>query len=99
MSAISIQSVSKRFPNGCEALMGIDVEIQPGSFTVVLGPSGAGKSTLLRVMNGLEAPTGGSVRIGGVTLGKSNLRKLRPGSPWCSSSSTWWRACRWSPMS
>ena len=77
MSAISIQSVSKRFPNGCEALMGIDVEIQPGSFTVVLGPSGAGKSTLLRVMNGLEAPTGGSVRIGGVTLGKSNLRKLR----------------------
>ena len=57
MSAILIQSVSKRFPNGFEALRGIDTEIQTGSFTVILGPSGAGKSTLLRLMNGLETPT------------------------------------------
>jgi len=77
MSAISIQSVTKRFPNGFEALKGIDTEIQTGSFTVVLGPSGAGKSTLLRLMNGLETPTTGAVRIGGETVDKRTLRPIR----------------------
>jgi len=77
MSAISIQSVTKRFPNGFEALKGIDAEITAGSFTVILGPSGAGKSTLLRLLNGLETPSRGSVRIAGEKLGKHNLRKTR----------------------
>ncbi|MHB0975350.1 MAG: phosphonate ABC transporter ATP-binding protein [Thiobacillus sp.] len=77
MSNISIQSVSKRFPNGFEALKGISADIAPGSFTIILGPSGAGKSTLLRLMNGLETPTGGSVCIAGEMLGKANLRKMR----------------------
>ncbi len=77
MSVISIRSVSKRFPNGCEALTGIDAEIEPGSFTVVLGPSGAGKSTLLRLMNGLEAATTGEVRIAGETVNPRQLRQIR----------------------
>lgn len=77
MSAISIQSVSKRFPNGFEALQDIEVEIQPGSFTVVLGPSGAGKSTLLRLINGLETPTTGEMRIGGETVDARKLRHIR----------------------
>lgn len=77
MSAISIHSVTKRFPNGFEALKGIDTEIQSGSFTVVLGPSGAGKSTLLRLMNGLETPTAGAVAIDGETVGARSLRAIR----------------------
>jgi phosphonate transport system ATP-binding protein len=77
MSAISIHSVSKRFPNGFEALKGIDTEIQSGSFTVVLGPSGAGKSTLLRLVNGLETPTAGEVRIGGEIVDEHKLRSIR----------------------
>jgi len=77
MSNISIQSVSKRFPNGFEALKGVSADIAPGSFTIILGPSGAGKSTLLRLMTGLETPTGGSVCIAGEMLGKTNLRKVR----------------------
>lgn len=77
MSTISIQSVTKRFPNGFEALKGINAEIAAGSFTVILGPSGAGKSTLLRLLNGLETPTGGNIRIAGEALGKANLRKAR----------------------
>ena len=77
MSNISIESVTKRFPNGFEALKGISTEIAAGSFTVILGPSGAGKSTLLRLLNGLETPTGGSVSIAGETLEKATLRKLR----------------------
>jgi phosphonate transport system ATP-binding protein len=77
MSSISITSVSKRFPNGVEALNGINTEIQPGSFTVVLGPSGAGKSTLLRMMNGLETPSSGNVRIGGDMVCQRKLRQIR----------------------
>ena len=77
MSTISIKSLTKRFPNGFEALKGISTDIAAGSFTVILGPSGAGKSTLLRLLNGLETPTGGSVRIAGETLEKATLRKLR----------------------
>jgi len=77
MSAILIQSVSKRFPNGFEALRGIDTEIQTGSFTVILGPSGAGKSTLLRLMNGLETPTNGKISIANNVICPRNVRKVR----------------------
>ncbi|MFH2122106.1 MAG: phosphonate ABC transporter ATP-binding protein [Pseudomonadota bacterium] len=77
MSKISIKSLFKRFPNGFKALQGIKLEIQSGSFTVVLGPSGAGKSTLLRLINGLETPSGGEVLIAGETVNRDNLRKIR----------------------
>lgn len=77
MSSISLRDVTKRFPNGFEALKGIDTDIQQGSFTVVLGPSGAGKSTLLRMMNGLESPTRGEVRIGEEIVDTHKLRQIR----------------------
>ncbi len=77
MSAIFIKSLEKRFPNGFEALKGIDLDIHPGSFNVVLGPSGAGKSTLLRMMNGLETPSKGEVLIEGEPVDKRKLRKIR----------------------
>ncbi len=77
MSAISVSTVTKRFPNGFLALKGVDTEIAPGSFTVVLGPSGAGKSTLLRLLNGLETPTGGEVLIGGEKVDRHRLRDIR----------------------
>lgn len=77
MSTISIQSVSKRFPNGVEALSGINTEIQAGSFTVILGPSGAGKSTLLRMINGLETPSSGTVAIANNAVCRHKLRHIR----------------------
>ncbi len=77
MRAISVRAATKRFPNGFEALRGIDARIDAGSFTVVLGPSGAGKSTLLRLMNGLEHPTRGEVRIGDEIVAPHSLRRIR----------------------
>ncbi len=44
-----------------EALRGVDFELYPGEFVVLLGPSGSGKSTLLNILGGLDVPTSGSV--------------------------------------
>jgi multiple sugar transport system ATP-binding protein len=64
MASVTIRGVKKRFGD-VEVLHGVDIEIQDGSFTVLVGPSGCGKSTLLRMIAGLENISGGEVLIGG----------------------------------
>jgi putative ABC transport system ATP-binding protein len=50
------------------ALRGVDLELYPGEFVVLLGPSGSGKSTLLNILGGLDAPTAGVVECRGHPL-------------------------------
>ena len=50
------------------ALRGIDLELHPGEFVVILGPSGCGKSTLLNILGGLDVPTAGRVWYNGQDL-------------------------------
>lgn len=60
---ITTCSLTKRYGSGdgrAEVLKGIDIEIEDGSFTVILGASGSGKSTLLNIISGLERPDGGN---------------------------------------
>jgi putative ABC transport system ATP-binding protein len=45
-----------------QALRGVDLELFPSEFVVLLGPSGSGKSTLLNILGGLDVPTAGTVR-------------------------------------
>ncbi|MEJ2023135.1 MAG: ABC transporter ATP-binding protein, partial [Maritimibacter sp.] len=66
-TSIQLQKVVKRF-GGQEVIGGIDLDIQPGAFTVVVGPSGCGKSTLLRLIAGLESITEGELLIDGVRM-------------------------------
>ncbi len=62
--AISLKQVSK-FWGGDPAVDCIDLDVAPGTFTVLLGPSGCGKSTSLRIIAGLEAADEGEVLIAG----------------------------------
>jgi putative ABC transport system ATP-binding protein len=47
-----------------QALRGVDFDLSPGEFVVLLGPSGSGKSTLLNILGGLDVPTAGEVLYG-----------------------------------
>ena len=49
------------------ALDGVDLAVAPGAFVSVIGASGSGKSTLLNLVAGLDAPSGGHVRVAGRT--------------------------------
>src|SRR5690242_2690970 len=51
-----------------QALLVIDFTLRRGEFAAVMGPSGSGKSSLLHLLAGLDQPSGGSIRIGGVDL-------------------------------
>ncbi len=63
-AAIDLRKVEKRFPNGVQALAGIDLTIENGEFTTLLGPSGCGKSTLLRLIAKLTTPSSGQINSG-----------------------------------
>jgi putative ABC transport system ATP-binding protein len=55
-----------------EALRGVDFDLWPGEFVVLLGPSGSGKSTLLNILGGLDVPTSGEVIYDGQNLTKAD---------------------------
>ncbi|MCR9138524.1 MAG: ATP-binding cassette domain-containing protein [Alphaproteobacteria bacterium] len=79
-AAIEMRGVSKRFDiqtGVVHALRETDLDIAPGEIVGLLGFSGAGKSTLLRLMNVLETPSSGTVRIGGRDLTGLNDAELR----------------------
>jgi len=65
MANVTLRNVRKAYPNGFEAIKGVDFEIGDGQFCVLVGPSGCGKSTLLRTVAGLETVTSGEIDIGG----------------------------------
>jgi sn-glycerol 3-phosphate transport system ATP-binding protein len=61
---VRLTNVSRRW-GAATALDRVSIDIQPGSFTVLLGPSGCGKTTCLRIVAGLETATEGRVEIAG----------------------------------
>jgi multiple sugar transport system ATP-binding protein len=62
---IKLENVTKRFPDGYEAVRDMNLEIKDGEFMILVGPSGCGKSTALRMIAGLEDITDGELKIGG----------------------------------
>ena len=77
---ITFNHVSKKYPNGFEALKDINLTIEQGEFVAIIGLSGAGKSTLLRTINRMHDITEGSLTVDGtdvMQLRGGQLRKFR----------------------
>lgn len=65
---ISASAVSKRYPEGLQALSDVSFEITAGEMVFITGHSGAGKSTLFRLLAAIERPTSGSIVVNGQNL-------------------------------
>ena len=68
---VELRNVSRRYHMGhvrVKALSQVTVDIARGEFVVILGPSGSGKTTLLNLIGGLDSPTSGTIRVGGVPI-------------------------------
>ncbi len=83
MSIVQVRNLTRTYKQGSlevQALRGVDLDIEPGEFTVLMGPSGSGKTTLLNQIGALDLPDGGSVKVEGRELAgmsKGELAKLR----------------------
>lgn len=74
---LSVQNLSKTYPNGVEALKNVSLEIPPGMFGL-LGPNGAGKSTFMRILATLQDADTGSATLGelNVLTQKEEVRRV-----------------------
>ncbi len=76
---IRLRGVKKHFVMGktvVRALDGVDLDILPNTFTVIMGPSGSGKSTLLYLLGGLDRPTAGEIAFDGHLLNGMDENQL-----------------------
>lgn len=77
MSTLTIQNLSKTYPNGVKALDNVSLTIENGMFGL-LGPNGAGKSSLMRTLATLQEPDGGSAKLNDIDIlnQPTELRKV-----------------------
>lgn len=75
---IQVHELSKKYPNGTEALKGVNIEIQKGQFFTLLGPNGAGKSTLVKIMTTLINKDSGDFSIVGINpeMNQSKIQNI-----------------------
>jgi cobalt/nickel transport system ATP-binding protein len=77
MNAIEIRHLSFTYPDGHQALKGLNLAVERGECLGLVGPNGAGKSTLLLHLNGLIPSPNGAVRILGEVINKQSLPGVR----------------------
>ena len=74
---IELSHLHYAYPDGFEALRGIDLVVARGEKIALVGPNGAGKSTLMLHLNGIHSPSHGAVRVAGMPVRRETLPRIR----------------------
>jgi cobalt/nickel transport system ATP-binding protein len=75
--ALSVEEIGFSYPDGHQALFGIDLRVERGERVALLGPNGAGKTTLVLHLNGVLETQTGTVEVTGLPVLKKNLKEVR----------------------
>jgi cobalt/nickel transport system ATP-binding protein len=74
---LDVRGLAYAYPDGHQALYGVDLHVHRGERVALLGPNGAGKTTLILHLNGILTPGAGSVAVSGLAVAKANLPEIR----------------------
>ncbi len=74
---VELRGLRHAYPDGHEALRGVDLHVHPGERVALLGPNGAGKTTLVLHLNGVLRPASGTVTISGLPVADDSLLEVR----------------------
>ncbi len=75
--ALELSGVAFAYPDGHQALYGVDLRVEAGERVALLGPNGAGKTTLVLHLNGILGGGAGTVRVGGLQVRRETLQEVR----------------------
>ena len=74
---LDVRGLAYAYPDGHQALFGVDLHVHEGERVALLGPNGAGKTTLVLHLNGILTAGAGTVAVGGLPVEKGNLKEVR----------------------
>ncbi len=74
---LDVRGLAFAYPDGHQALFGVDLHIHRGERVALLGPNGAGKTTLVLHLNGILTAGAGTVEVSGLPVGRSTLTEIR----------------------
>ncbi|MDQ3357960.1 MAG: energy-coupling factor ABC transporter ATP-binding protein [Actinomycetota bacterium] len=76
-AVLEVSGLAYAYPDGRQALYGVDLRVDRGERVAMLGPNGAGKTTLVLHLNGIHTPGAGSVRVAGLPVAPEHLQEIR----------------------
>jgi cobalt/nickel transport system ATP-binding protein len=75
--SLAVRGLAYAYPDGHQALFGVDLTVERGERVALLGPNGAGKTTLVLHLNGILGGGVGTVEVAGLPVAKANLAEIR----------------------